>query len=435
MTALLMNVAERVFGRPLLCMPEKVEVILAVLAGRLGVDEIEAPLDPLASRFAGRQSDRGPYRITKEGIAVVPVIGTLVNRGAYIGASSGLTSYEGLSEQLKKADKDAEVRGIVLDIDSPGGEAAGTFEIAALIREIRERKRVVAVVNDMACSAAYAIASGAHEIHVTQTGIVGSIGVVLVHFDRSGEMEKAGIKPTIIHAGARKADGNPFGALPKAVKERLQSDVERMRELFIESVVAGRPKLKADAIKATEAGVFMGEAAVDIGLADHLYSSFDSVIESMSRALSKSIQPPAGYQPKLEVPMTDASAGAQQPAAPAQPDPAAIATATANGQKAGRTAERERLKQIKALQEAKDRPVLADHFATETDLSVEAVQKALAAAPKESAAGSDPAAFYKAVNNSGGNPKVPAVGDAAAGDAKPSGLVSGMKKRFEKAGA
>lgn len=427
MTAMLMHVAERVFGRPLLCMPEKVEVILGVLAGRLGFEDFDAPLDPLASRFAGRPSDRGPYRITKEGVAIVPIIGTLINRGAYIGASSGLTSYEGITEQLKKADKDTDVRGIVLDIDSPGGEAAGTFEVAALIRDIRQRKRVVAVVNDMACSAAYAIASGAHEIHVTQTGIVGSIGVVLVHFDRSGELEKAGIKPTIIHAGARKADGNPFGALPKAVKERLQVEVERMRELFIEAVVAGRPKLKADAVKATEAGVFMGEAAVEIGLADSVYSSFDSVIENMSRVLSKSIQPPAGYQPKLEVPMTDSPAAAQQQPAPAQSDRAAIDAAAANGQKEGRTAERERLKAINALPEAKERPTLAAHLATETELSVEAVQKALAAAPKEGAANNSND-FYAAVAKNGGNPQVPAVGEPAG--KKSSSLVDGMKKRF-----
>ncbi len=428
MTAMLMHVAERVFGRPILCMPEKVEVILAVLAGRLGVDEIDAPLDPLASRFAGRQSERGPYRITKEGIAIVPVIGTLVNRGAYIGASSGLTSYEGLTEQLKKADKDPEVRGIVLDVCSPGGEAAGTFEVAALIRDIRQRKRVVAVVNDMACSAAYAIASAANEINVTQTGIVGSIGVVLVHFDRSAELEKAGIKPTIIHAGARKADGNPFGALPKAVKERLQAEVERMREMFIDTVVAGRPKLKTEDIKATEAGVFMGQDAVDIGLADNIYSSFDSVVESMSRVLSKSIQPPAGYHPKMEVPMSEAPAAAQQTAAPAQPDRAAIEAATADGQKDGRAAERERIKAINALPEAKERPALATHLATETDLSVDAVQKALAAVPKEASSASSPTDFYAAVAANGGNPQVPAASTPE--NKRQSSLSDGMKKRF-----
>jgi signal peptide peptidase SppA len=425
----LIHVADRVLGRPLLCLPEKVETILAVLAGRIGLEEIDGPL-PWASRFAGAPSDRGPYRVTKEGIAVISIVGTLVNRGAYIGASSGLTSYEGITEQLKKAGKDPEVRGIVLDIASPGGEAGGALEVPALIREIRKSKPVVVAVNDMACSAAYAIASGANEIFVTQTSLVGSIGVVLVHLDRSGELEKAGIKATLIHAGAQKVDGNPFGPLPKEVRARLQAEVDTLRELFIETVVAGRPKLKAEAVRATEARVYTGEAAVERGLADGIFTSFDNVLETVSRSVSRLPKPPTGYNPKLETTtMTDTPAPTPAPAP--LPDAAAIETARASARKEGAAAERARIQAILALPEAEGRAGLASHLATATDMAVEEAKKALAAAPKE-AAGGKPADFYKAVADNGGNPKVPLAG-ADDGGKKPSGLVAGMQKRFAKA--
>ncbi|RWF97659.1 MAG: S49 family peptidase, partial [Mesorhizobium sp.] len=104
---------------------------------------------------------------------------------------------------------DPAVRSVILDMHSPGGEAVGAFETAALVRDLAARKRTVAVVNGMAASAMYAIASGANEIVTTETGIAGSIGVVLLHADFSRQLDRDGITPTLIHAGAHKVDANP----------------------------------------------------------------------------------------------------------------------------------------------------------------------------------------------------------------------------------
>jgi membrane-bound ClpP family serine protease len=87
-----------------------------------------------------------------------------------------------------------EVQSILFDIDSPGGEAAGMFNLAATIREARKWKRVVASVNDIAASAAYGIASAADEIVVSPTSIIGWIGVVMMHLGRSGELAANGIR-------------------------------------------------------------------------------------------------------------------------------------------------------------------------------------------------------------------------------------------------
>jgi capsid assembly protease len=299
-------------SRPLLMHPTKAEIILSIFdggLGRLGADdfptlaEIEKAI-PDASRFLGRQEGGRSYS-SMDGIAIIPIVGSLANRGAYIGASSGIVSYEGLAVQLRQAASDTSIHSILLDIDSPGGEATGMFRLAALIRQVRETKRVVAFVDDMAASAGYGIASQAHEIVVSPTSIVGSIGVVLTHIDRSGEMEKAGRKVTLIHAGANKVDGHPFGPLSEQVKADLQKEVVAFYEQFVATVVAGRLGLTPDAVKETEARTYLGQEAIDRGLADRI-ATIDEVVAD----LRKRNTTPASHQPKGPAAMSDKSTNA-----------------------------------------------------------------------------------------------------------------------------
>ena len=174
------------------------------------------PNAPEANRFTGssRRADGTTSMMrTADGVAIIPVLDTLVNRGAWLDSRSGLTSYEGIAAQLRAAGSDPEVRSVLLDISSPGGEAAGMAGLADLIRSVRQTKPVTAFVNDMAASAAYGIASAANEIVISPTSILGSIGVVMLHADRSGELAAQGVKPTLIFAGSHKVDGNPFEPL------------------------------------------------------------------------------------------------------------------------------------------------------------------------------------------------------------------------------
>ena len=153
-----------------------------------------------------RQARNGsqPFTVV-DGIAVIEIAGTLVHRGAWIGQSSGLTSYEGIAAQLQAALADPAIRGIALDIDSFGGEVAGAFDLADRIRMARTQKPVQAFVADHALSAAYALASQADRIILPRTGAVGSIGVVAMHSDMSGALDQKGIAVTLIHSGAHTA--------------------------------------------------------------------------------------------------------------------------------------------------------------------------------------------------------------------------------------
>lgn len=433
----LSHLLDRIAGRPLLVMPEKLVVIMGALSQRLGLDP--AAVDGLnqfeMNRFVGRKSDHGGYRVTAQGVAVISILGTLVNRGAWVGASSGLTSYEGLVHQLKEARKDTAVRGILLDMDTPGGEASGAFEVPDLIRDIRKQKPVFAFAGDMACSAGYAIASAANEIWTTRTGLVGSIGVVLVHMDRSAAMEEAGLKPTIIRSGARKVDGNPYEPLPKAVRDRLQAEADGLRETFIETVVAGRPGLSADAVRNTEAAVFTGAQALSANLVDGI-GTFDRVLEVMTSRLGGSLSAPSGYSALSESPpspeSTDMTTTAQTAPAPDQAQlDAAAARGRAEGETTGRKAERDRIRSILTHAEAEGRTAQATAIALETEMTADEAGKVLATAPKPSTAGNGQA-FYQALAANGANPRVRSQ-DAEAQHGKPeSSLVTSMRARVSK---
>jgi capsid assembly protease len=338
----LARIADLVLNQPLLLTPDKAEVIAAVLSGRIGLDA------PSVSRFEGSPvtvDEQGrvkqrPFNVTADGIAVITITGSLVNRGAWVGASSGLTSYEGIQYQLKQADMASEVRAIVLDLHSPGGEAIGAFETAAMVRDIATRKTVVAVVNGMAASGGYAIASGATDIVTTSSGVSGSIGVISLHIDASGQLEQDGLKPTLIIAGSHKADGNPFGPLPDDVRASFQARVDGIYADFLSTVAAGRgDRLTVDMARATEARIYIGQQAVDAGLADRV-GTFESVLADLTRA------PQRNPSTKGKSPMETIETGA----APANLNaPTTVLPDTATQVQTALTAERVRMGALDSL--------------------------------------------------------------------------------------
>jgi capsid assembly protease len=299
-------IAQRVFNTPLLVDPSKGHAILSGLGarlvdGRLRLPALEAPeeriaragrIEPRASILGGDLSER--YRAwdrrmygMRDGIAVIEITGTLVHRGEWIGESSGVTSYEGIDSQIQAAAADPHVRGIALEIDTFGGEVAGAFDLADAIRSAREAKPVRAFVAEAALSAGYAIASQADWIVLPRTGEVGSIGVLVVHADYSQRLSDEGVAVSLIHAGAHKVDGNPYEPLPEGVRDELQEEAESLRGLFLETVAAGRSgRLSMAAAGATEARVYRGRRAVDLGLADEvsdLRAAFADFLSNVSR--------------------------------------------------------------------------------------------------------------------------------------------------------
>lgn len=273
----LVHLASRIYGTPLLIARPKLEVILSILGSRIGLPDLEAAL-PVPT-------PRAPAAATAPGIAVIPVHGTLVRRALGVEAASGLTSYGDIAEQLDQALADPRVNGILLDIDSPGGEAGGVFELADRIRAASSIKPVWAHANDSAYSAAYAIAASATRLTLSRTAGVGSIGVIALHVDQSVKDAKDGVHYTAIYAGEHKNDFSPHAPLSPQATTALQAEVDRLHTIFVEYVARMRG-IDADAVRATEAGLLFAEDAVSTGLADAVVS-VDQVITEFAQALTR----------------------------------------------------------------------------------------------------------------------------------------------------
>jgi signal peptide peptidase SppA len=298
------RIAARAFNTPLLVEPAKAMAFLAGLGPRVLGRPVEmadhdlhdasgtAQLPARASLLAGglaeslRQHGDAPYPVI-DGIAVIEISGVLIHRGGWIGESSGQTSYEGIAAQIEAAASDPAVRGVALEIDSFGGEVAGVFDLADRIRALRRDKPVWAFVAEHAFSAGYALASQADRILLPRTGAVGSIGVVVMHADLSGQLDRDGVRVTLVHSGQHKVDGNPYAPLPDAGRDDIQREIDVLRFLFAETVAAGRAgRLSQDAALATEAAIYRGTDAVAAGLADEvtdLGRGFEAFRERIAR--------------------------------------------------------------------------------------------------------------------------------------------------------
>ena len=273
--------ASRVFGTPLLIHPRKLEVILSVVGPRMGmvVPETSAQLAQIPPPERVIRTD-----LQVPNIAVISILGTLVRRTGAMDAASGLTSYASISAQINAAINDPNVDAVLLDIDSPGGEAGGAFDLADEIVSARSTKPIWAVANDDAFSAAYAIACSAERIYLTRTGGVGSIGVIALHVDQTQRDALDGYRYTAIYAGDRKNDLSPHLPLSNEASTALQTEVDRLYEMFVSTVATNRG-LDAQAVRDTQAGLFYAGDAIEAGFADAIGTADDAL-----RALAMEVQ-------------------------------------------------------------------------------------------------------------------------------------------------
>ena len=295
-----------VFNEPLAIYVPKLATILQAIGPRLVVDD--ASLDnlmrlgsiqqrPILSEDAVRfdaqvpsqngDGDNGkPYQLTPEGVAVIPMRGSLMKRYNFMSAASGLTTYQGLGQAATAAMADPQVKAILFDIDSPGGTTHGCFELSDMIYQMRGDKPMWSCANDLAASAAYALASATDRIFVTRTGGVGSVGVFALHADQSGLDEQAGVKYTYVYAGDKKVEGNPHEPLSKSAKADIQAEVDRENEIFVATVARNRGFASATAenIAATKAGVYFAQNAVPL-MADEV-GTFGETLEALTAKIT-----------------------------------------------------------------------------------------------------------------------------------------------------
>lgn len=427
------RLASRLYNQPLLIEPGKAEVVEAVFRayaeGRPSdLPKFEAAEQPqLAIPIALRRTDNG-YLLSDAGIAVLPVHGTLVQRAGNIDAASGLTGYNQLAARLQAAMADPEVSGVLLEIDSPGGEAAGVWDLAAQIAQAT--KPVVAHANEMAFSAAYALAAAAPAgLYLPEAGMVGSVGVIMMHVDQSALDAKRGLVYTPIFAGKRKADFSPHAPLSDRARAAAQDQVDRLYQIFVDQVARDRG-IDASVVKKTEAGLLTPGQAIDLRMADG-QASFAETLQILTDRVSAPGFTGYGFtQRRVGANSSEGAIMANDPKAPA-PTAATeeqLNTARADGRAEGvaqataeltpkiaeasaaaTTAERDRIAGILTHAEASGRRALAEHLAFKTGATIADAAALLAAAPKETAAANPLAAAMANVPN----PQVGAAADAA----------------------
>ncbi len=260
-------------------MPEKLVVIGEVLSARA-----EAGAFPNAEEIQAVEArQHGKVVSGGGGIAVLPLYGTLARRMGMLEAMSGGTSVETFSQNFAELVSDDSISDIVIVVDSPGGSVYGIDELASQIFEARSKKRIIAIADSLMASAAYYIGSAATELVVTPSGEVGSIGVYSIHFDLSEHLEDDGINVSIIKAGDRKAEGNPYEALGEDAAAHMQLLIDQYYRKFLNAVARGRGVSVATVEEDFGQGLtFTAELALERNMVDRI-ATLDDVLADLTQ--------------------------------------------------------------------------------------------------------------------------------------------------------
>ncbi|PPC77931.1 Clp protease ClpP [Pokkaliibacter plantistimulans] len=385
------QLASRVFNTPLLLEPGYARVFFSALASRLGIEQL-ADADGQVMNRQDMKAEASHFRRTRVdaygfteliynidgGVAMLPVSGSLVHKSSNLQPTSGMTGYNGLIERARMAFADDGVSGVLLDLHTHGGEVFGCFDTARLLRQMADSsgKPLWALCNEMNCSAGMALASAAHRRLITSTGMAGSVGVIMAHASYQQMLAEEGIKVTLIHSGAFKADGNPYQDLPDDVLQRFQSDTHALRAEFA-TLVATMIGLDVQTVMATEAACFRGQAAIDVGFADELVNGHEATAQFAEHIASLN---------RTTVPIAQGVAMSTPTPAPQAQQPAAQQDTQLNAPQDQRMDERTRIRGILSHAEAEGRADLANHLAYDTDMSVEQAAAMLTKAARETPA-------------------------------------------------
>lgn len=263
---------------------------------RFSEDEIRARVaESMGTNAARIEAAAATRRASGGAVAVIPLMGTIFHRHAEsMAESSGGTSTTEFLNSFRQAVADPNVGTILIDTDSPGGTVAGVQELADEIFEAREQKRIVALCDSLMCSAAYWIASQAHEIVSIPSGMTGSIGVFSAHQDLSKRAELLGVKVTLISAGKYKTEGNPFEPLSDEAREQIQGRVDDAYSLFTKAVARGRGVSVTDVKNGYGQGrALMAKDAKAAGLIDRISTRDEAITRLLgSKSLKAAVLPP-----------------------------------------------------------------------------------------------------------------------------------------------
>lgn len=348
-------------SQPWAIQPEALQTVLTI-ADRMG--------DPSALQTRdGMKLEDTRTVVMRDGVAVIPVRGPIFRYANLFSDISGATSTQYIARDFTAALENPHIKGIVLDLNSPGGEAAGINELAKMIHAARARKRIVAYGGGTMASACYWLGSAAHEIVIDETAALGSIGVVMSYLDTSERDAKAGIRHVEI-VSSQSPDKRVDPATDTG-RAKVQQIVDDLAAVFVESVAAYRGVKVEDVLSDFgRGGVLIGHAAIKARMADRV-GSLEAVIAELAGSASTpkrvtamsdkkgqvTVSSTADLRTALEAGYTAEQIEIATPAPAASADAAAIAKAREEGMVEGRKAatdeavraERTRIRELQAL--------------------------------------------------------------------------------------
>lgn len=240
----------------------------------------------------GETPNSGPRVNTVGKIAVLPLHGVIEQRASIWMEWFGGCSTDRFGAMYQTLMDDPKIKGIVVDIDSPGGTVPGVMELSDMIYASRGRKPVVGVANSKSASAAYWIGSAFDQLYVTPSGGVGSVGVYSMHLDFSKALENEGIVPTLFAMPEFKAEFNGFSPLSDATKEHEMGEIDRIYGQFVSAVAKHRGTTAANVRQNYGKGRMVdAHAAVAAGMADKV-ATLEQVVSRMAAGRIK----PGGHQ-------------------------------------------------------------------------------------------------------------------------------------------
>lgn len=229
-----------------------------------------------------------PYLLEIEnGIGLISIHGPMSNEANPWDKHYGTASYPAIREAVAYAGQSADVKAIILDIASGGGSVAGVSDTGALIRRVNDtQKPVVAYSDSGMMSAAYWLGSSAGNLFSSSTAMVGSIGVIQMHMERSKMLADMGIGVTVMRAGKFKALANGVEPLTADAKAEIQAQLDASYKVFVSHVADARG-LSYDVVDKTMAQgrEFFGEQALSAGLVDGILS-FDALVAKVQSKIS-----------------------------------------------------------------------------------------------------------------------------------------------------
>lgn len=237
----------------------------------------EAYAPHLAARLGAATSDKDDDQEDSVSMLVHPDgTGVLSIRGVLTPVKYGKASYEDIAILADKLRMDDNVKGVVLDIDSPGGMVAGIGQASQAIEALSAVKPVVAYTQGMMASAAYWLGANAHAIVAGPASMTGSVGVVMQHFDLSGLLGKFGIAARVFTN--KQADLKGMGAIGVPLSEKqeayLQDHIDGLGQQFLAHIGAKRPQIPASALRGQ---VLLADNALSSGVIDSIGSFMSAV--------------------------------------------------------------------------------------------------------------------------------------------------------------